>query len=257
MTSAEQARIASAAGADRLSLLDVPMILMYHAVALMADDPNQLCVSPARFGEQMTWLDRRGLRGVSVATLVGAMRTNAHHGLVGITFDDGYASILESALPELQRHGFGATAFIVSDRLAGTNEWDAGPGWPLLSIAEVRELAAAGVEIGSHSATHSRLAGVDAGRLVLEVEMSRERLGSLLGTEIQGFAYPYGSMDARCRTAVRQAGYGYACAVATPRADLGLLALPRVYIGQRDFGWRLAAKLLLYKPYILLKGRNR
>jgi peptidoglycan/xylan/chitin deacetylase (PgdA/CDA1 family) len=253
---AEEARIASASRAERLSLRNVPMILMYHAVGDVRDDPHQLCVSPSRFAEQLAWLDARGLRGVSVATLVEAMRTKRHHGLVGITFDDGYTSVLDTALPELQRHNFGATAFIVSDRIASTNEWDGGPAWPLLSAAGIRELAAAGVEIGSHSSTHLRLAGADAGRLTLEVDMSREKLSYLLGTEIRGFAYPYGSMDARCRTAVREAGYEYACAVETPKADLGILALPRVYIGQRDVAARMATKRLLHKTYILLKGRN-
>jgi peptidoglycan/xylan/chitin deacetylase (PgdA/CDA1 family) len=256
MTAAEEARIAFASRAEQLRLRNVPMILMYHAIAEAPDDPHQLCVSPSRFAEQLAWLDRRGLRGVSVATLVEAMRSRSHHGLVGITFDDGYTSVLEAGLPELQRHNFGATAFIVSDRIASTNEWDAGPSWPLLNTAGIRELAAAGIEIGSHGATHLRLAGADAGRLTLEVEMSRERLSSLLGTEIRGFAYPYGSMDARCRTAVRQAGYEYACAVETPKADLGIFALPRVYIGQRDATARMATKRFFYKAYILLKGRR-
>jgi peptidoglycan/xylan/chitin deacetylase (PgdA/CDA1 family) len=256
MTSADQARIAPASGTERLSLRNTPIILMYHAVAEVPDDPNQLCVSPSRFAEQMTWLDRRGLRGVSIATLVEAMRAGAHHGLVGITFDDGYTSVLEAALPELQRHAFGATAFIISDRLGGTNEWDEGPAWPLLSADGVRELAAAGIEIGSHSATHPRLAETDAGRLAAEVKTSRTKLSTLLGTEVRGFAYPYGSMNAQCRAAVGQAGYQYACAVETPRAELGILALPRVYIGQRDVTTRMAKKLRFYKTYILLKGRH-
>jgi peptidoglycan/xylan/chitin deacetylase (PgdA/CDA1 family) len=256
MTSADQDRVAPASSTERLSLRDTPLILMYHAVAEVPHDPYQLCVSPSLFGEQMTWLERRGLQGVSIATLLEAMHAGTHHGLVGITFDDGYASILESALPELQRHGFGATAFIISDRIGGTNEWDEGPAWPLLSSDEVRELAAAGIEIGSHSATHPRLAGADAERLAVEVKTSREKLSRLVGAEVRGFAYPYGSMDAQCRAAVGQAGYQYACAVETPRAELGILALPRVYIGQRDVTRRMAKKLRFYKTYIVLKGRH-
>ena len=41
--------------------------------------------------------------------------------------------------------------------------------------------------------------------------------------------------------AVRDAGYDYACAVRTPAADLGLTALPRIYVGQRDGAARLTA----------------
>jgi peptidoglycan/xylan/chitin deacetylase (PgdA/CDA1 family) len=237
-------------------LRDLPMILMYHGVAEVPEDPNLLCVTPGRFAEQMTWLKRHGLRGVGVGELVDAMRAGRSRGLVGITFDDGYVSVLEAAVPELARHGFGATAYIISGRLGGTNEWDEGPSWPLLTASGVRELAAAGLEIGSHAATHLRLAGVGPEQLQAEVAQSRASLAELLGTEIRGFAYPYGSMDAAAREAVREAGYDYACAVEASMAEAGLMALPRMYIGQQDDAARMAAKRLLYLGRIALRGRS-
>ena len=81
--------------------------------------------------------------------------------------------MLENALPVLKRHQFSATVFVISDRLGATNEWDADTPWPLLSAAQVGELSAAGLEIGSHSATHIRLAGTDADQLATEVSGSR------------------------------------------------------------------------------------
>ncbi len=242
--------------AGRLRLRDVPMILMYHGVADVAEDPNLLCVTPRRFAEQMAWLERRGLRGVGIGALVDALRAGRARGLVGITFDDGYTNVLEAALPELQRRGFGASAYIISGYLGGTNDWDEGPVWPLLTAGQVRELAAAGIEIGSHSATHPRLVGVSAERLTAEVSGSRASLARLLGAPIRGFAYPYGSMDAAARRAVRDAGYDYACAVQATVAELGLMALPRIYAGQRDSAGRLAAKRLLYRGYIAVNGRG-
>ena len=252
----------SSARADRwvtggqLRLRAAPMILMYHGVAAVPEDPNLLCVSPSRFGEQMDWLERRGLRGVGIGTLVDAMRAGRQRGLVGITFDDGYLSVLEAALPELQRRGFGATAYVISERLGGTNEWDEGPSWPLMTAAQVRELAAAAIEIGSHAATHVRLAGVSLEELTAEVSASRASLAALLGAEIRGFAYPYGSMDAAARRAVRDAGYEYACAVEARTAEIGLMALPRMYIGQQDDAVRMTAKRLLYRGRIALRGRR-
>jgi len=239
-----------------LRLRDVPMILMYHGVAEVAQDPNQLCVTPARFAGQMAWLARRGLRGVGIGTLVDAMRAGRSRGLVGITFDDGYASVLEAAVPELARHGFGATAYIISGRLGGTNAWDEGPAWPLLSAGGVTELAAAGIEIGSHAATHTPLAGAGPQHLSAEVHQSRASLAALVGTRIRGFAYPYGSMDAAARRAVREAGYEYACAVEASTAEIGLMALPRTYVGSRDAAARMAAKRLLYRGRIALRGRR-
>jgi peptidoglycan/xylan/chitin deacetylase (PgdA/CDA1 family) len=239
----------------QLKLRQTPMIFMYHGVADVDDDPNQLCVSPGRFAEQMAWLARRGLRGVGIATLVDAMRTGRQRGLVGLTFDDGYTNVLKTALPVLRRHGFGATAYIISDRLGGTNEWDEGPSWPLMTGDQVRELAAAGFEIGSHAATHVRLAGASPAQLTAEVSESRASLTALLGGEIRGFAYPYGSMDAAARRAVRDAGYEYACAVEASLPEIGLMALPRIYVGQQDDAMRMAAKRLLYRSRIALRSR--
>lgn len=248
---------ATAAGSQEpvpLDRGDVPLILMYHAVADAGYDPNLLAVSPRRFAAQLAWLARHGLRGVAVGTLVAALRAGRARGLVGITFDDGYASVLENAVPELARRDFTATVFVISDRVGGTNDWDPGTPWPLLSRAQVGELAAAGMEIGSHGATHTRLAGADVRSLETEVGGSRQRLSGLADAEIRGFAYPYGDMDAAARRAVREAGYDYACAVRTPRAALGLHALPRVYVGQRDGPGRMTAKRLLFRRYIAVKG---
>jgi peptidoglycan/xylan/chitin deacetylase (PgdA/CDA1 family) len=251
------ARLRSEPEPDHLSLRDLPMILMYHGVAEVGEDPNHLHVTPRRFAEQMSWLERHGLRGVGVGTLVDAMREDRQRGLVGITFDDGYVSVLEAALPDLQRRGFGATAFIIADRMGATNEWDEGVSWPLLPPSGVATLAAGGIEIGSHGATHIRLAGVSPEQLAAEVGESRVNLARLLGTEIRGFGYPYGSMDAAARRAVRAAGYDYACAVEAGDSERGLMALPRVYVGQQDGAARMALKRYLYQRYIDIKGRIR
>lgn len=240
----------------RVRLRDLPMILMYHGVAQAPEDPNQLCVTPERFASQMAWLERRGLRGVGIAELVNATRAGRHRGLVGITFDDGYASVLDAALPLLRRHGFRATAFIITERLGGSNDWDEGPSFPLLTVDGVRELARAGIEIGSHSATHPRLAGLSPGRLRDEIRQSRARLAGLLGAEVPGFAYPYGSMDVAARGAVRDAGYDYACAVQVALPEVGLAALPRFYVGQQDDAARMTAKWLLYRTRIALRRKR-
>jgi peptidoglycan/xylan/chitin deacetylase (PgdA/CDA1 family) len=100
-----------------------------------------------------------------------------------------------------------------------------------------------------------RLAGVGPEHLSAEVHDSRASLAALLGTEIRGFAYPYGSMDAAARRAVREAGYDHACAVEAVKAEIGLLALPRIYVGQQDDVMRMAAKRLLYRGRIALRSR--
>jgi peptidoglycan/xylan/chitin deacetylase (PgdA/CDA1 family) len=247
----------------------VPTILMYHNIAEVGEDPKHLCVTPARFAEQMSWLRAHGLRGVGIGTLIDEMHAGRQHGLVGITFDDGYVSVLESAVPELLRHGFTATTYVISGRLGGSNEWCEGPAQPLMSAEQVGELAAAGMEVGSHGVTHVRLAGIGADQLEVEVSASKASIGGLIGAPVRGFAYPYGSMDPAARRAVRDAGYDYACATETPMAELGIMALPRITVLDRDGPRRLAAKRflftggprplaakrLLFRSYTAAKGR--
>jgi len=231
-----------------------PLILMYHAVADVAEDPYHLAVSPARLDSQLRTLRRLGLRGVAVGELFDAMTTGRARGLVGLSFDDGYADFAANAVPVLRRHGCGATVFVVTDRLGKTNDWDAGPVWPLLDADGVRELAEAGIEIGSHTATHVRLAGLEPEALAAELRSSRDTLADLLGSAPRGFAYPYGSVDRAARDAVRAAGYRYACAVSPPRSGLSYLTLPRSYAGERDDPARLTAKWALHRVRTAIRG---
>jgi peptidoglycan/xylan/chitin deacetylase (PgdA/CDA1 family) len=244
---------------SRLRLGQVPIVLMYHMIADVPEDPHKLAVAPARFAEQMAWLAERGLRGVSMETLMAAMRAGRARGLVGLTFDDGYLSVLQDALPVLLRNDFTATMFIISDRIGGTNEWDAGTGpvWPLMTAGQVGQVAAAGMEIGSHTATHPRLPVVAADQLAAEISGSRARLRELFDLPVTGFAYPYGRMDAAARQAVRDAGYGYACSVETPVSLLGDITLPRITFYDRDGAGRMAAKKLFFRSYTAALGARR
>lgn len=221
-----------------------PWIAMYHSVAntTPAQDPYNITVTPARLDAQLTWLRRRGLRGVSTAELLEAYRRGRAHGLVGLTFDDGYADFLEHAVPLLHRHDCTATVFVLPGRLAGDNAWDPlGPRKPLLDADGIRRAAEQGMEVASHGLTHVDLTRADDQELRREVADSRSALADLTGRDVGGFCYPYGHADPRVLAAVRAAGYTYACAIAP--GDLnGPLALPRIHIGQRDTALRLRLK---------------
>jgi len=223
----------------------IPLVLMYHSVTPYTADPYLVTVSPQRFEQQMRWLSRRGLRGVSMRELLSARRAGGGRNLVGLTFDDGYADFASHAVPVLRRFGFTGTVFAIAGRLGEDNAWDvSGPRKPLMTAGQLREVAAAGMEIGSHGMNHVSLSDVaDAAELAEEIDHSRELLRELTGQEIPGFCYPYGHIDERAVARVRTAGYGYGCAiwrsVLTSRH-----ALPRTYIGEADSWPRLRAKVL-------------
>src|SRR5262249_7436196 len=100
---------------------------------------------------------------------------------------------------------------------------------------QAREMADAGVEIGSHTLTHPLLTALSDERLREEVGQSRDRIQSKLGRKVDTFCYPDGDYDLRTQCEVARAGYQ--CAVST---DVGLnngrndlLALRRVH-GEYD-----------------------
>lgn len=220
-----------------------PLVLMYHSVQAYARDPYQVTVRPDRFQQQLRWLHRHGRRGVSIRELLRERRAGRGLSLVGLTFDDGYADFLTTALPGLTRHGFTATVFVVAGALGGCNDWDRpGPRKPLLTAAQITEAVAADMEIGSHSLRHVRLPGLSQAQLDEQLRSSRRVLAELTGEPVTGFCYPYGDAGSREISAVSAAGYEYAC-TAGRELPSGLFTLPRTFVGDRDGAARLYAKL--------------
>lgn len=225
-----------------------PWVLMYHSIADVDSDPLNITASPGTFEAQLHWLYGRGLRGVSLSGLLAASERDARK-LVGLTFDDGYADFATTAVPILRRYGFTATVYVLADRFGGSNEWDAGaPAKPLMTEAQVREVADAGMEVGSHGLRHRSLPLLTPRQLTAEVERSREILGEVVGWRVPGFAYPYGHFGDREIQAVRAAGYRHACGVGRARPG-NAHAMPRSFVGERDRGARLSAKKVRHRVW--------
>ncbi len=117
-------------------------------------------------------------------------------GMISFTFDDGFTNTYE-ALPILEAAGIRSTQAIITEALG----WDG-----YVTAAQVRDMAARGHEIASHSRTHAHLTTLSASRLASEVAGSKSDLATLgISTDI--FVYPYGEYDQTVIDAVRSAGY--------------------------------------------------
>ena len=98
--------------------MGIPPVLMYHSISpSLLPDPHCVRVHPARLDGHLRLLRRLGLRGVSLRELLAASDRGTAAGLVGLTFDDGYADFLDHAVPVLARHGMTATLYGASIRV--------------------------------------------------------------------------------------------------------------------------------------------
>ncbi|MEO8819766.1 MAG: polysaccharide deacetylase family protein [Ginsengibacter sp.] len=88
------------------------------------------------------------------------------------------------------------------------------PDGMMLSWKELGEIKAAGIEIGSHSTTHSTLASIEnENELKQELEVSAKILKEKLGTISPVFSYPCGSYNEHVKTFTQNAGYKAGLAV--------------------------------------------
>lgn len=113
---------------DAFPPLPGAIVLGYHRIANPGEsaggDPDVLCVSPEVFARQMATLRRLG-RPVSLTTLVRALAVgDPVRGMIAVTFDDAYESVLTAALPVLEREEIPATVFFVSDNRGESFWWD-------------------------------------------------------------------------------------------------------------------------------------
>src|SRR5258705_11178439 len=146
-------------------------------------DPYPLFMPIAKFARHMDYLARHR-RVVPLADLV-AGRTGKGRAAVAITFDDGYTSVLDEAVPVLRRHGFPATCFVPTKWIGEANGWDTfkptDRPLPILSVDGLRALAAAGVDVESHRHAHMHLGDAEEHDVVADVPASRDPLPGGLG----------------------------------------------------------------------------
>ena len=233
-------------------------ILMYHQIGLPAERGTQfrsLTVHPKSFARQMRWMHRFGYRGLSMRDLAPYLSGERVGKVFGITFDDGFRNVYQHALPVLNEAGFTSTNYFVAHQLDGSNVWDADknmPQMPLMSLAEMRQWAASGQEVGSHTLNHVHLPALSDEQALGEIRRSREELASHVQQEITAFCYPFGEYSPKhCRMA-KEAGYLNATTTerGLVRVQDDMFELPRVGV------WR-STYLLKFFQKCLTQHENR
>ncbi|MEJ2054110.1 MAG: polysaccharide deacetylase family protein [Calditrichaceae bacterium] len=132
-----------------------------------------------------------------------------------ITFDDAYKSILENAVPIMQRYGFEGIIYPVTNFIGSFNDWDVQMGlfrFEHLSWRDLKECMALGFEIGSHTQSHELLTWMGPQKQMAELLDSRKELENILGVNIYSVSYPFGRFNADTLYCAEQAGYSYGLA---------------------------------------------
>ena len=226
----------------------IRLILFYHSVG--SSSPHS--VPRHRFEQQMRSVGER-FKIVRLCDFAAALiRESPSVDIACVTFDDGYLDNYECALPVLERCGVKATFFIATDFLGGFFPTFAG-ALPMMTGAQVRELAAFGHEVGAHTMGHPKLTQLSIHAAKAEIAGSKVFLENLLGCSLVSFAYPKGDFNPTTKELVRESGFSFAVTVrpGIVRDPFDCLTLPRVWINNaitaKGFHARLSPALDRYQ----------
>lgn len=225
--------------ARRIAGMRRACVLVYHRVNDLGDDP--LTTSVHRFAEHMLIL-RKYYSVVGSSVLID--RGEAGHPFpsnsVAIHFDDCYRDVFTNAKPVLAALDFPASLFVSSGYVGSTRRFphdDSSP-WVFENLRpeDLRELAGAGFEVGSHTVNHVDLGQASDETTATELAQSKHDLEAIVHRPVALFSFPFGKRtNARpgVEELVRQAGYramfsaygGYVTSMSN------LFDLPRVGVG--------------------------
>jgi peptidoglycan/xylan/chitin deacetylase (PgdA/CDA1 family) len=176
------------------------MVLMYHALYADAAEREAIdatdrpyAVSVENFGAQLDWLARARIPVAEPLALPDVPLS------VVLTFDDGHVSNYRHAWPMLRERHWPGVFFVTSDfigRRRGFCEW-----------AQLREMAAGGMQIGSHGKTHRFLDDLGDDELDGELRESRAAIESGVGRAAELLSFPGGRYRRRQLETGRAAGY--------------------------------------------------
>jgi len=190
--------------------------VFYHHITDRATTP--WATSNAVFRRQINWLARH-FEFVSLEEAQRRIRQGNFAPCVHISFDDGYAENCDYALPYLIERKIPCTYFVTTHFVANgipfPHDLARGQRHQPNTFAELRDLAAAGIEIGCHTHSHANLGAVkEERRLHDEIVFAGEELQAEIQCPVRYFAFPYGkpaNMQPLAFQMAYEAGYEAVC----------------------------------------------
>ena len=179
---------------------DDATIIMYHRFG--EDNLPATNIPLDMFEAHLATIKREGWKVLPLHDLITRLKTGAEipDKALAITVDDAFLSVYSAAFPRLQSYGYPFTIFVatqaIDQGLRGYASW-----------AQIREMHAAGVEIGSQSHTHPHLHRLSLAEARQEITTSNARFQQELGITPRYFAYPYGEYNLAVRDMLADLGF--------------------------------------------------
>jgi peptidoglycan/xylan/chitin deacetylase (PgdA/CDA1 family) len=179
-------------------------------------------LSQAQFDAHLEALAMPGLRPSRLADVLAVPSP----GQFVLSFDDGFMTDYTVAFARLAERGWPGCFFIIANQVGASRAL----GW-----RELREMAAAGMEIGSHSLTHPFLHHADPEEIRREFGESKRILEDGLGQAVYFASLPHGSAAPGVGALIKELGYRAFCSsqpgLVSVRTDP--YEVPRIAVKQR------------------------
>ena len=213
------------------------IILLYHHISRISPGTiiRGLYTTPNRFRWQINWLLSHGYTFTTFEKSDPGKVVDQSSKEVILTFDDGSVSVFKNGFPILDKLGIPAVVFPITSLIARQNaiipsNSDRTPR-SFLDVKQIRELADAGWEIGSHLQTHKPVTSLSDTELSMELAQSKVILEEICRKPVITVAYPYGIYDER--TLKLAADNGYRFGLTTDHPSIGfnpLFQLQRIAV---------------------------
>jgi peptidoglycan/xylan/chitin deacetylase (PgdA/CDA1 family) len=213
-------------------------IICYHSVTSDAvpveRDPHKQHIPLKLFLRHLDYLQRHH-NVISLSEYLRARQNNVRlpDRSAVITFDDGFEDFYTVAAPHLFQRKLPATVFIITDRAFGRF---VPKGESFLTWDQIRELADAGIDIGSHSCSHLPLSELSLEEVTKELSESRTLLETQVGRSPIPLSYPFGQTSESISRLTQS--LGFTCAIASDSGpnseDASIYRLSRTVIASDD-----------------------
>lgn len=190
------------AGIFNAGTLWVPVLVYHHvgtAPSNLSSADKSMFIKPEWFEKHIKYLKDNGFEAIHFSDLDAYFNRGVPLPAarpVIISFDDGNGTVYTQAFPILKKYGMTGTVFAVTNYIGRGSH---------LTWEQMKEMAEAGMEIGSHSVSHPFL--TKSPKAAGELAESKKILEENLGVAISAFAYPYGIYDQKTIELVKEAGY--------------------------------------------------